>query len=395
MISVSFLLVLGALWVGGLILVAYVVQKTRRSNLDEVQVLGRALGLPDGAPFLVERHARSFTARHAPSGKSTPASLTITTPVDETAVGAPAGAYRESGRDHIDLRPAIVLRPESAADRFADRLGVSRTIKTGDAAFDAAVHVSSDSPEQDVQRTLAAEGFREAVRALLASGAARVQLDDAGLSVVLLGPPPYVERFEHAAAQLAPAAAGLPLFRAGHVTKTPSPVALAVTFGIANSIAIVASVFALAGATVPLGSGATVVGGGGGVALWIVATLVAARVLRGRSTSLAQIAIFAFVTLFLVPASTYGAVCWVNAALDTSPAVEHPVTVTRAWATRSKSSVYHHVEVASWRQGEATEELSVSPLLASEATKGRRIVVTTHAGRLGWEWVETYRLAPQ
>ncbi len=91
-------------------------------------------------------------------------------------------------------------------------------VRTGDAAFDADVYISTDSPEEDVQRTLAAAELRAAIRTLLASGVARVQLDAEGLSAVLVGPPPYADRFEPIALALTQAVAALPQFQAGEVT---------------------------------------------------------------------------------------------------------------------------------------------------------------------------------
>ena len=47
------------------------------------------------------------------------------------------------------------------------------------------------------------------------------------------------------------------------------------------------------------------------------------------------------------------------------------------------------------RPGDAQVRLDVSAAFASNATKGRGIVVATHAGKLGWEWVDTFRLTAQ
>ncbi len=84
-----------------------------------------------------------------------------------------------------------------------------------------------------------------------------------------------------------------------------------------------------------------------------------------------------------------------NRALDTAPGIEHASTITRAWSTRSKSSTYYHLAVASWRPGEQTVELNVSSTFYNGASVGRGILVTTHAGKLGWEWVDTFRWAPK
>ncbi len=383
-VSILVLVVVGTMVALGFA-IAYVGRVAQRFNQAEVDRLGEALGLPAGSPFLVERLGRTFTASYAPPNKGAPARLTVTTPVDEPAEVGPGGAYRETGRSAVMVRPEILLRSEQAVDRLARRLGVSREIRTGDAAFDAAIHVASDSPEEDVQRTLAAAAFRDAVRELFASGVDSVRLDATGVSAVLVGPPPYAERFDRAAATLAQAAGALPRLGPGRAAR--SPVASAVVFvGVSTVVAVAIvlfPVYAIIHADPPIDASATVAAVGCGVALWILATLGAARVVRGRTTSLAKVVAFAATSLFVFPPGGYWAVCWANRALDTSPAVDHATTVTRSHG--------YHFEVASWRPGHAPVELTQS--LAVPVTIGRRLVVTTHAGKLGWEWVDGYRPA--
>ena len=384
---------LAVLFIAGFVaLMVYVVRAQQRSNVAEVDRLGRALGLPVGSPFLVERHGRTFTARFAPAYKSTPASLTVITPVDETAEAAPGGAYRESGRAHVAVRPRIVFRPESVADRLAHRLGVNREVKTGDAAFDGAVYIVTDSPEEDVQRTLASPELREAVRALLAAGATHVQLNFEGLTAMLVGPPPYADRFEPIAKGLAQAAGALPLFQPGTAPRGPSVIGLVIASLTGLFTMVSVPVVALTQARPPLAGSPVLVGVGSGLALWTLATLAARWRLRGRSTSLALILIFAIWGLFVFPAGTYWAVCWANQALDTSPAVDHPTTVKRGWFSRAQPHYSYYVEVVSWRPGHATEEIPVSFESGGNVAGGHRAVVTTRAGKLGWEWVEGFHL---
>lgn len=375
--------------VGLVAMVVYINRAQQRANVAEVERLGRTLGLPEGSPFLIERGGRTFTARFAPAAKSTPPSLTVVTPVDETAEAAPGGAYRESGRAHVTVRPRIVLRPESMTDRLAHRLGTNREVKTGDAAFDGAVHISTDSPEEDVQRTLASPELREAVRAILAAGATHVQIDFEGLTAMLVGPPPYADRFEPVAKGLAQAAAALPLFQAGTAPRGPSVVGLVIAALTALFTMVFVPVVALSEARPPLAGSPVLVGVGSGLALWMLATLAARWRLRGRSTSLALILVFAIWALFIFPAGTYWAVCWANQALDTSPAFDHPTTVKRAWFSRAKPHYSYYVEVVSWRPGQAIEEIPVS---VGNVSSGHRAVVTTRAGGLGWEWVEGFHL---
>jgi hypothetical protein len=356
--------------------------------------LGQELGLPEGAPFLVEREGRAFTAKYMPGGKNTPPTLRLTAVVDEVSDAAAASAYRASPRAHVAVRPAIVLRRETGADRFGKRVGLNREVQLGDAGFDAAVYIETDSPEDDVQRTLADEALRGVVRALLDAETTRVELDPAGLSAVspVRGGAIDVATFESTAAQLAQAAAALPLFDAGRVTKARSQVGVVVTM----VVLFLAWPFAMGlMGRGPIDRGATLVGLAGGLALWAVLTFALAMVVRGKSDSLRRLGMLAGPSLLCIPMTTYGAVVWANRELDTSPPVDHPTTVQRMWTSRPKNTTYYHLDVASWRPGEVTQSLNVSPAFYSRSKQGMGIVVTTHAGKLGWEWVDTFRLTPR
>jgi hypothetical protein len=360
---------------------------------ETVKRLGRELGLPEGAPFLVEREGRSFTAKYLPGGKNTPPTLRIIAAVDEVGDGAAASAYRESARAHVALRPAIILRRETSADRFGKRVGLNREVQLGDAGFDAAVYIETDSPEEDVQRTLADETLRSAVREMLDAGITRVELDPTGLSAVCIARGGVdVATFERTAAQLARAATALPLFTAGHVTKPRNQLGPILTMAGLCMAWPVALVFLK---RMPLDGSATLVGIGAGLGLWVLFAIALVRVVRGKSDSLRRAGLMGLPTLFLIPMATLSALVWANRELDTSPLVDHPTTITRTWSTRQKSTTYYHLDVASWRPGERVQSLNVSPAFYSRSKLGSGIVVTTHAGKLGWEWVDSFRLLPQ
>src|SRR5579884_2188817 len=146
-LSVAWALVALAGWI-------FVRQRRFRENL-------RAhFGLPEGAPLVVERHGRTLHFSYRPGGKNTPPTVRVTTNVDEIdAIDESRHPWRtpSPARDHVEVRPAIVLRRETAIDRFGKRLGLNRELEVGDPVFDAAVYIETDSPEGDVKRTLAAD----------------------------------------------------------------------------------------------------------------------------------------------------------------------------------------------------------------------------------------------
>jgi hypothetical protein len=124
----------------------------------------------------------------------------------------------------------------------------------------------------------------------------------------------------------------------------------------------------------------------------VILVLVGARILRGRSDSLRRVGLLTFLTLGTVPLASYTALVHINSALDESPVMEHTTKILRAWTTKPKNTKYYHIEIASWRAGEATITLDVSSTFASRATVGRTLTVRSHAGRFGWEWIDTFQL---
>jgi hypothetical protein len=108
--------------------------------------------------------------------------------------------------------------------------------------------------------------------------------------------------------------------------------------------------------------------------------------------SLRRVALLSLAGLLVGPFGAYRGACWVNRGLDASPAVDHPTRITRTWSTRRKNVTSYHMEVASWREGEQAVAIDIAPSFANQARTGLGIVVTTHAGKLGWEWIESFRL---
>ena len=366
----------------------------RRSSKNTKHQLSRALGVPDGSPLVVERNGRTFTAKYTPASKNTPAKIGITTSVDDDTKPSISHADRVFGRGSADVRPYLVLRGETSFDRFGKRHGLTRKIDIGDKEFDAAVFIDSESREDIIRKTLADRALRQAARELIVDKQ-RVVLGPKGLCAERPISPKKPEdlEVERTIERLGTIAAGLPVFKAGRADKAPwlFEVVLFVALAVgAIGIGVLSAQFAG-----PLGNEALIAGFGGGFLLWLLASLGAVGLLRGHANSLRRISIFVGVTLILIPWGTYETLCWANRAWDTSPGTGHATKIVRAWNTQRKGRSYYHLEVTAWRPGEAVLPLGVSATFAEKATVGRGIIVTTHEGRFGWEWIESFRLVRQ
>ena len=116
----------------------------------------------------------------------------------------------------------------------------------------------------------------------------------------------------------------------------------------------------------------------------------AALLLKGHASSHKILSLLLFLSVFAFPLAGDGIVLCMNGGLDVSPAVIHTAPVLRKWCTHGRSSTYYHVAVASWRTGISVEELKVSSDEYQRIVPHRtQLKITTHADRLGFEWLET------
>ncbi len=372
-------LIEAAFWIALLALWLY----TRgRPSPDEM--LAKELGLKPSNPFTLQRDGRTITTKLSPATSNSSPRMRLTASVDEGAPGA--------GRGHVAVRPAMVVHPRDAIDRLGERAGLNRPVPSGDAAFDAAFYVDSSAPPEDVQTLLADPGLRDRLRALLGQ-AEKVELDPAGLSATFKEQAPTPASFENAAALVASAAAALPLFDKGQAARPTSNNAV----GLGLLLAILSSPFTIvAGVAAPVEGSSTAAAARWALLVWALSLVFIARAARGRPDGLRRVVMLGALTLFGLAAPLFGGLLQCNIRLDGSPRVEHATTVLGAWDSENRwGTKSHSVEVAGWRRGQAPQTLSCSPGLVAKATKGAPAVVTTHSGRLGWEWVSGVRLDPR
>lgn len=126
----------------------------------------------------------------------------------------------------------------------------------------------------------------------------------------------------------------------------------------------------------------------------IALTVLAQRLLRGRPN--AGTLLFAFIGLVLpsLAAAAWGAAMLVNEHFDQSAARERPAEGGLPERIRRGSEYRYFVDIGPLREGGPRTTIEVSGAHRN-AKAGQRWIVRTRAGRLGFEWVESARPAPE
>ena len=287
-----------------------------------------------------------------------------------------------------DLRVAR----ETGTDSFFKSIGFAVEVQTGDAAFDGEFYLSSRSPEF-LAALFRAEPNRAALRALFAQGFERLELEGGVLLARKGGGNELLElaTLRSAVESLArlrkvaeAARAVLPAPRGMTTNQFVSVAGLA-------SLALIAPypVAALIGRPLLDGSFALFLGSlpwFGAAMLAFVLALAAA--LRGRSNAHREFFTAAVIALIGIPMGGWGAAMLVNERLDASASVAHPSQVLGKHATHGKHDHYY-VDLKSWRPGRHIEQIEVSSGIYGRVQDRQPVVVRTHSGRLGFEWVES------
>ncbi|MDP1828987.1 MAG: hypothetical protein Q8L48_37340 [Archangium sp.] len=281
--------------------------------------------------------------------------------------------------------PWAVFSAERGLHHFGKKLGISRELQTGDAAFDQ--HCYVDSAEQDavLKQLLASDSTREAIAGLIALGF-HVQTSTRGVEAFQLAPLHEGRRESKAAeatALLARLAKAVPQFD-GLEFKTPGDVrnlplaALVVLFtagGLFGALALAPTL----GVTVNRAAAVAVLIGGG-FALWATGVALLSVVARGSSDGIRALAISAGVTLLGLPALGGTLVLVANQRLDGAPPTVHQVTVR---STDSKA-----LQVDSWEPGAPAVRVGASYGALQKFAVGDVVPVKVHPGALGLTWVE-------
>jgi hypothetical protein len=294
---------------------------------------------------------------------------------------------------------------EGALERFFTKLGISRQIKTGDAAFDQEFYILSDETDfatgyfSDPQKRQAvseifAMGFTDVkhdgkiMEARLSPFKMSDEVDPAVITVPLaslnlLAAMPSTP-FQYHPYELSPQGANFKMLRV---------VAFAVPI-LASIAAIVTLVWGMA-VFEPLDAGALFLDS----LKYSVPTLVlflwlAVRWVRGRSGSHRELLVILGLSLVAFPLAGFGGQTSLNGWLDASPPVPHQTLVVKKHTTKNKNSTSYYVSLRSWRDARTTEKLSVHEALYNQVTPGKTVITAvTRAGHFGFEWWVSYRIA--
>jgi hypothetical protein len=116
--------------------------------------------------------------------------------------------------------------------------------------------------------------------------------------------------------------------------------------------------------------------------------------LRRRRASTAPLGVLGFALIAWAPCLGVAVGLGANQMLDHSPAIAHDASFL---GYRRAHKGPDHARFSSWREPGGEERLTCSSWRQAELCGplkvGAQVVVTTHGGALGWEWVE--RIAPR
>jgi hypothetical protein len=291
--------------------------------------------------------------------------------------------------------PYVLVRRERAADRLAKRLGFNREVQLGDKAFDDAAFIDTVVSDDLVRRLFERAEVREAVLAVLATGYG-VDLSPEGVKAFrLLGKlspidAPTVPAAVAALERLAPLLPAVDTAEHGkpHWLRSPRAfyVPMFVGLGSFAVVMVLMGIVGASGALHPLADHRQVpylfaVG----LALWVAAVAALYFFLRGGTRSLGQLVAAAFFLLLGVPAAGAMLTGLANSAFDGSPAVTHDTRVVSLPKNPRKS---RQVGFEPWQQGLDRVGYTVSTSRLSTLKVGDPAEIVTHAGALGWEWIE-------
>lgn len=291
---------------------------------------------------------------------------------------------------------------ESRLDALFKRLGISVELQTGDSSFDRELYIQTDSVEF-ARAYFADYDKREALQRIIQSGCRSVTYDGKTIETVIR---PFAPESEQAAALVGDTVNRLRVLTEDLPSDYQEPRVLGMpAWKMRRALAYGLSGLALAGGLAALFYGLYAfrpldLGSALDCSLDYslpalgVFVIAAVSMLKGRSSSHRELIRVLLLAAPGLPLAGFGGLMVLNGYLDSSPVTYHHALVIGVRKTHAKNSTDYYLLVRSWRRGRRTEELSVSDATFQRAKVGRStLVVGTHAGRYGIEWIASFRLA--
>lgn len=294
-----------------------------------------------------------------------------------------------SARD-LDLQ----FNRETWFDRFCKHLGIAKEFETGNASFDRAIYVRGDVDSR-LGMALKQASVRSVITAMLDTGFNEIRHETRRLEARWTGydPAKHGDVDGSTAASLAALVAALPPGigrQAGPRTQWSARVFLwAATVGFAAC-----GLFSLEYpplrwgqlwlAVLPVA-----------LMLWLGFAWFSAWLLHGHSRSHDHWIGIATASLLALPLGTLGGLGWYNGKMGAKDSIEHQALIVDKQATTRKGRTTYTVYVRDWRRPDDTLSFRVESGAYAQASVGQsKVLIVTHDGRIGIEWLQGYRLVP-
>lgn len=296
---------------------------------------------------------------------------------------------------------------QSWFDRWAKNVGLAVEIDAGDADFDDACYIRTDSTDF-TQAFVEDAGKRRAILELRALGFSEIALRDGEFQANWTGFDPLKndgqDLLVEAAAHVLILAENLPE-GTPHAPREDSPfgdqrsrsTSRAAYIGLWALLLTLAPAFFLVFWFKPVFTSELIL-----TALPIVIpayllfAVLAFALLRGVSISHDRWAKQMWAGLAVFALGGVGAVAAINGLLDTAAPTLHRVTVVNTTTTRSRNSTTYYAVCESWRPGGGQLEFSISRPEHDSVQRGRsKMEVNVCPGKLGVEWIVGRRLVLQ
>lgn len=363
------------------LLLALIRMRARRRGRERLAEALNSDGLKPGRVYEAVHEGTPYEYVYRPATRNSPSSFSIRLPC------ASRGEFK--------------VTRESRLDALFKRLGVSVELQTGDRNFDRELYIQTDSVEF-TRAYFADYDKREALQKIIQSGCRSVTHDGAVIETVIR---PFSPGSDEAAALIGETVNRLRVLTEDLPGDYHEPRML----GLPAWKVRRALVFSVAGASLGGGLAAmlyglyafrpldldTVLKASLDYSLPLLALFVfaAMMMLKGRSSSHRELIRAVVLAVPGFPLIGFGGAVVLNGYLDTSTVTYHHALVTGARKNRAKNSTDYYLLVRSWRRGHTTEKLAVADSIYERAKLGRSVlVVGTHRGYYGFEWLASCRL---
>ena len=292
------------------------------------------------------------------------------------------------------------LTKQNGFDRFFERLGLTRQLKTGYDDFDDLFYVNSDD-DDFTAAYFTSPGKRQAAIEIYNKGFKLISLNGKVIEVkkepVKKKAEITEELIQEVVAQLIILTKDVPenvvpsvIVKTGWKGKRAAAFIIPTLLGIAGVVAMILGLTRYK----PLDPGLIFLD-----SLWYSTsalfgfTWLAVIMIRGRSSSHHEFMLIVVISLVSFLLAGFGGELYLNGYLDQGEPTKHSVVILAKKTKKEKSGREYRAYVESWREGRKHERFGVSKNIYRKIVPHQTMMrVTTKPGKFGFEWVVWYGL---